>query len=115
VRRVLQALLISDFCHAVFSRKRADLPFLLLADEGQNCFITERLRDQMADFFCMARSFGTHAILLTQAMAAAIRDPRLATVLHTNIRWSFSMRGEPSDAAFLKGALPVAGRKRLSA
>jgi hypothetical protein len=112
VRRVLQALLISDFCHAVFSRKRTDAPFLLLADEGQNCFVTECLRDQMADFFCMARSFGTHAILLTQAMGAALRDPRLATVLHTNIRWSFSMRGDPSDAAFLKGALPVLGRKR---
>jgi hypothetical protein len=112
VRRVLQALLISDFCHAVFSRKRTRSPFLLIADEGQNCFVTERLRDQMADFFCMARSFGTHAIILTQAMGAAIRDPRLATVLHTNIRWSFSMRGDPSDAAFLKGALPVAGRKR---
>jgi hypothetical protein len=112
VRRVLQALLISDFCHAVSSRKRPDSPFLLLADEGQNCFISERLRDQMADFFCTARSAGTHAILLTQAMAAAIRDPRLATILHTNIRWSFSMRGEPSDAAFLKGALPVTGRKR---
>ena len=112
VRRLLQAVVVSDFCHAVFSRKRAESPFLLFADEGQNCFLTERLRDQMADFFCMGRSFGTQAILFTQAMAAAVRDPRLASVLHTNIRWSFSMRGEPSDAAFLKGALPVTGRKR---
>ena len=112
VRRVLQAVVVSDFCHAVFSRKRTESSFLLLADEGQNCFLTERLRDQMADFFCMGRSFGTQAILFTQAMAAAVREPRLASVLHTNIRWSFSMRGEPSDAAFLKGALPVTGRKR---
>jgi hypothetical protein len=112
VRRVLQALIISDFCNAVFSRKCTDAPFLLVADEGQNCFVTERLRDQMADLLCMARSFGTHALLLTQAMGAAIRDPRLASVLHTNIRYSFSMRGDPSDAAFLKGALPVTGRKR---
>ena len=66
----------------------------------------------MADFLCMARSFGSHTMLLTQNMTAAVQAPRLASVLHTNIRWSFSMRGEPGDAAFLKGALPVTGTKR---
>jgi hypothetical protein len=111
VRRVLQALLISDFCQAVFSRKRKDVPFLLMADEAQNFFIPERLRDQMTDFLCMSRSFGVHGLFLTQSISAAVQDSLVANALHTNIRWSFAMRGEPSDAAHLKGALPVTGRK----
>ena len=32
-------------------------------------------------------------------------------ILYTNLRWSFSMRGEPDDCAFLKSALPVTGRR----
>ena len=31
--------------------------------------------------------------------------------VYTNIKWSFSMRGEPGDCAFLKSVLPVTGRK----
>ncbi len=112
VRRLLQALIVSDFCQAVFSRKRRDVPFLLVADEAQNFFTTERLRDQMTDFLCMSRSFGVHGLFLTQSITAAVQDSRVLNTLHTNIRWSFAMRGEPSDAAHLKGALPVTGRKR---
>ncbi len=111
VRRLLQALLVSDFCQAVFSRNRRDVPFLLVSDEAQNFFITERLRDQMSDFLCMSRSFGVHGLFLTQSVTAAVQDSRVLNTLHTNIRWSFAMRGEPSDAAHLKGALPVTGRK----
>lgn len=32
--------------------------------------------------------------------------------LLTNIRWSFSMRGDPSECAFLRGALPITGRRQ---
>jgi len=35
----------------------------------------------------------------------------MLSVIHTNIRWTFSMRGEPCDCAFLKPALPVTGRR----
>jgi hypothetical protein len=111
VRRLLQALVVSDFCQAVFSRERRDVPFLLVPDEAQNFFVTERLRDQMSDFLCMSRSSGTHGLFLTQSITAAVPDSRILNTLHTNIRWSFAMRGEPSDAAHLKGALPVTGRK----
>ena len=38
-------------------------------------------------------------------------SPRLLKILYSNIRWSASLRGEPSDCAFLKSALPVTGRK----
>ncbi len=31
--------------------------------------------------------------------------------VYTNIKWSFSMRGEPGDCAFLKSVLPLTGRK----
>jgi hypothetical protein len=111
VRRVLQALLISDFCHAVFSRERRDA-FLLIPDEAQNFFITEKLRDQMSDFLCMSRSFGVHGLFLTQSIAGAVQDSRILNTLLTNIRWTFAMRGDPGDAAHLKGALPVSGRIR---
>ena len=111
VRRVLQALIVSDFCQAIFSREHTEAPFLLVPDEAQNFFITERLRDQMTDFLCMSRSFGVHGLFLTQSINAAVQDSRVLSALHTNVRWSFAMRGEPSDAAYLKGALPVTGRK----
>jgi len=39
------------------------------------------------------------------------QDPRMLKVLYTNLRWSFSMRGEPGDCLFLKPAMPVTGRK----
>jgi hypothetical protein len=111
VRRVLQALLVSDFWQAVSARQRRDAPFLLIPDEAQNFFITERLRDQMTDFLCMSRSFGVHGLFLTQSIAGAVQDSRILNTLLTNIRWSFAMRGEPGDAAYLKAALPVTGRK----
>jgi hypothetical protein len=111
VRRLLQALVVSDFCQAVFSRERRSTPFLFVPDEAQNFFITERLRDQMTDFLCMSRSFGVHGLFLTQSITAAVQDSRVLNTLRTNVRWSFAMRGEPSDAAHLKGALPVTGRK----
>ncbi|MGH9680476.1 MAG: hypothetical protein ACRD4Y_11060, partial [Candidatus Acidiferrales bacterium] len=31
--------------------------------------------------------------------------------LHTNIRWSLTLRGTPRDAQFLRAALPVTGRR----
>jgi hypothetical protein len=111
VRRVLQALIVSDFCQAIFSRERPEAPFLFVPDEAQNFFITERLRDQMTDFLCMSRSFGVHGLFLTQCVTTAVQDSRVLSALHTNVRWSFAMRGEPSDAAYLKGALPVTGRR----
>lgn len=111
VRRLLQAVVISDFCQAVPARTRRDVPFLLVPDESQNFFVTERLRDVMADFLCTSRSFGTHGLFLTQSMAAAVPDSRILNTLHTNTRWSFAMRGEPGDTAYLKGALTVTGRK----
>jgi len=33
-------------------------------------------------------------------------------MLHTNMRWSLTLRGSPNDAAFLKSALPLTGRLR---
>ena len=31
--------------------------------------------------------------------------------MHTNIRWSLTLRGTPRDAQFLRAALPVSGRR----
>ena len=110
VRRLLQALVLSDLRQAVFARRQKDLAFLWFLDEAQNCFLTDKLRDNMSDLLTMSRSFGAYFVLLTQNMSTAVQDPRMLKILRTNTRWSFSMRGEPEDAAFLKAALPVTGR-----
>lgn len=110
VRKLLQALVLSDVAHATFARRNHNLPFLWMADEAQNLFTTPHLRDHMTDLLTMARSFGTHLMLISQNMTTAVQDPRTLSVLHTNVRWSFSMRGEPADNAFLRAALPVTGR-----
>lgn len=111
VRRVLQGLVLSDIHSSVFARRNKTKPFLWLADEAQNFFLTPSLRDNMTDLLTMARAFGSQCVLLTQDMTSAVQDPRLLRILHSNIRWSASLRGDPSDCAFLKSALPVTGRR----
>jgi hypothetical protein len=86
--------------------------FLWILDEAQNFFLTQHLRDHMMDLLTMARSFGTHLMLVSQNMTTALQDARVLSVLHTNIRWAFAMRGEPGDCSFLRAALPVTGRRR---
>ena len=112
VRQLLQALILSDLGHATFARRNHESAFLWVLDEAQNFFVTQHLRDHMMDLFCMARSFGTHLLLVSQNMATALQDARVLSILHTNIRWAFAMRGEPGDCSFLRGALPVTGRRR---
>ena len=112
VRQLLQALILSDVAHATFARRQPDTAFLWMADEAQNFFLTQHLRDHMMDLLTMARSFGTHLMLVSQNMTTALQDARVLSVLHTNIRWAFAMRGEPGDCSFLRAALPVTGRRR---
>lgn len=111
VRQLLQALVLSDVAHATFARRNHATPFLWMADEAQNLFVTQHLRDHMTDLLTMARSFGTHLMLISQNMTTALQDARTLSVLHTNIRWAFAMRGEPGDCSFLRSALPVTGRR----
>jgi hypothetical protein len=111
VRRLLQALVVSDIRQSAFSRREKGNPFLWLCDEAQNFFSTAKLRDNMSDLLTMSRSFGTHFLYLTQNIATAVQDARMLAVLHTNVRWACAMRGEPSDCAFLKPALPITGRR----
>jgi hypothetical protein len=110
VRRLLQALVLSDIRQAVFARRQKDTSCLWLCDEAQNFFLTEKERDNMTDLLTMSRSFGSYFVFLTQNVSTAVQDPRMLKILYTNIRWSLSMRGEPGDCAFLKAALPVTGR-----
>jgi len=112
VRQLLQALVLSDLAHATFARRHHDNAFLWIADEAQTFFLTQHLRDHMMDLLTMARSFGTHLMLVSQNMTTALQDARVLSVLHTNIRWAFAMRGEPGDCSFLRAALPVTGRRR---
>jgi hypothetical protein len=110
VRRLLQALVLSDLTHAVFARQRPDQSFTWICDEAQNFFVTERLRDHMNDLLTMSRSFGSFLLCVTQNISAAVGDTRLLSTFHTNLRWSLSLRGDPNDAAFLKPALAVTGQ-----
>jgi len=111
VRRLLQCLVLSDIRQGVFARRNKDRPFLWFCDEAQNFFTSARLQDNMQDLLTMSRAFGSFFLYLTQNMTTAVGDTRLLKVLYTNIRWAFSMRGDPSDCEFLAPALPVSGRR----
>lgn len=111
VRRLLQALALSDITQAVFARRRKDSPYLWFCDEAQNFFLTEKLRENMADLLTMSRSFGSYFVLMTQNLSAAVQDARVMKNISTNVKWMLCLRGEPADCAFLKPALPVTGRK----
>ena len=115
VRRLLQCLVFSDICQGVFGRRNKSVPFLWICDEAQNFFAAEKLQDKMTDLLTMSRSFGSFFMFLTQNISTAVGDPRTLKVLHTNIRWSFSMRGDPADCEFMRSALPITGRKLKAA
>lgn len=107
--RTLQALFLSDIRQAVFARTNAR-PYLWVCDEAQNFFRTRQLRENMTDLLTMARSYGSYYCYLTQNLSTAVQDGEMLETLHTNIRWSLSMRGTARDTAFLQPALPVSGR-----
>jgi hypothetical protein len=111
VRRLLQCLVVSDIHSSVFRRREKGNRVLWFFDESQNLFSVPALRDHMDDLLRLSRSFGSHYLLVTQNLTASVPDPRLLKVVSTNVKWSLSFRGEPSDCAFLKSALPVTGRK----
>jgi hypothetical protein len=113
VRLLLQGLVLSDIRQAIFSRpNNPPVSYLWLADEAQNFFLTRQQQENMADVLTMARSFGSFFLFLCQNVSTAIPDARILETLHTNIRWSLTLRGLPKDAQFLRAALPVTGQLR---
>src|SRR5207248_4233509 len=109
VARTLQALFLSDIRQAVFAR-RVKNPYLWVCDEAQNFFRTRQLRENMTELLTMSRSFGSFFLYLTQNLGSALQDGEVLETLHTNIRWSLSLRGTARDCAFLQPALPITGR-----
>ena len=112
VRLLLQGLVLSDIRQAIFSRpNNPPVSYLWLADEAQNFFLTRQQQADTADILTMGRSFGSFFCFLCQNVAAAIPDARILEILHTNTRWSLTLRGSPRDAQFLRAALPATGRR----
>jgi hypothetical protein len=112
VRLLLQGLVLSDIRQAIFSRpNNPPVSYLWLADEAQNFFLTRQQQENMADVLTMARSFGSYFFFLCQNISTAIPDSRILETLHTNIRWSLTLRGTPRDAQFLRAALPITGSR----
>jgi hypothetical protein len=112
VRLLLQGLVVSDVRGAIFSRPNdPPVSYVWFCDEGQQLFLTRQQQEDMADVLTMARSFGSYFCFLTQNLSTAIPDSRVLEILHTNTRWSLTLRGSPRDAQFLRAALPVSGRR----
>ncbi len=109
VARTLQALVLSDIRQGVFARQD-NSPYLWVCDEAQNFFRTRQLRENMAELLTQSRSFGAFFLYLTQNLTTAVQETEMLETLHTNIRWSLSLRGTSKDGAFLQPALPLTGR-----
>src|SRR5437867_6129481 len=109
VARTLQALFLSDIRQAVFARQRKG-PYLWICDEAQNFFRTRQLRENMVELLTQSRSFGAFFLYLTQNLTTAVQESDMLETLHTNVRWSLSMRGTAKDGAFLQPAFPLTGR-----
>ena len=110
VRLLLQGLVLSDIRQAIFARpNQPPVTYLWFADEAQNFFLTRQQQQDMLDVVTMARSFGTFFLFLCQNLTMSVPDTRLLEQLHTNIRWTLTLRGSPNDARFLRPALPVTG------
>lgn len=112
VRLLLQGLILSDIRQAIFARpNRPRVNYLWLMDEAQNFFINRQQAADVLDTLTMGRSFGTFFMFLCQNLTASVPDSRLLEQLYTNIRWSLTLRGTPSDARFLRAALPATGNR----
>ena len=112
VRLLLQGLVLSDIRQAVFARpNQPPVSYIWMADEAQNFFLTEQQRTDLFDLLTMSRSYGAYFLFLCQNLSTSIPDSRLIEQLHTNIRWTLTLRGTPNDARFLRAALPVTGRR----
>jgi hypothetical protein len=112
VRLLLQGLVLSDIRQSVFARpNNPPVTYLWMADEAQNFFLTRQQQENMADILTMGRSFGSFFCFLCQNLSTAVPDARIIELLHTNIRWSLTLRGTPRDAQFLRAALPITGRR----
>ena len=112
VRLLLQGLVLSDIRQSIFARpNNPPVTYLWMADEAQNFFLTRQQQENMADLLTMGRSFGSFFCFLCQNLTTAVPDSRILETLHTNIRWSLTLRGTPRDAQFLKPAIPVTGRR----
>jgi hypothetical protein len=112
VRSLLQGLVLSDIRQAIFARpNNPPVTCLWATDEAQNFFQTKQQQENLADVLTMGRSFGSFFCFLCQNLTTAVPDARILETLHTNIRWSLTLRGTPRDAQFLRAALPVTGRR----
>src|SRR5216683_2394329 len=111
VRLLLQGLVLADIRQSIFARPvNPEVTYVWVADEAQNFFLTKQQQENMADILTMARSFGSFFYFLCQNLSTAVPDARILEQLHTNTRWSLTLRGSPRDAQFLRPALPVTGR-----
>ena len=110
-RLLLQSLVLSDIRQAIFARpNNPPVTYVWICDEAQNFFLSRQQQEDMTDVLTMARSFGSFFWFLCQNLTTSIADARIVEQLHTNIRWSLTLRGTPRDAQFLRPALPVTGR-----
>lgn len=107
--RILQQLILSDIRNSVYVRRNQQ-SYLWVLEEAQNFFRTAQMRENFDELLRQARSFGTFFCVVSQNISSAVRDASLLQNLITNTRWSFSLRGAPSDAMFLRDSLPVTGR-----
>jgi len=107
----LNTLVVSNFCRAVYARGNPEIPFVVIADESQHLFASQTMREHLQDAGRLSRRYGTYFWFITQNLSASVPDPRLLRLLHTNVGWTWSGRGDPADCAFLKPVMPVAGRR----
>lgn len=107
----LNTLVVSNFCRSVYARRNPEMPFVVIADEAQGLFSSTTIREHLNDAGRLARRYGTHFWFITQNLSASIPDPRILRLLHTNVGWTWSGRGDPADCAFLKPVLPITGRR----
>jgi hypothetical protein len=108
--RTIQSLVMSDLRQAIFARKRPTARYLWFVDEAQ-CLLSQPAdADNLAAILAMARSFGTHVVLMTQSLTAASPTRDFLASLDTNLRWLWVFRCGLDDARLLEPGLTVSGR-----
>ena len=106
----IRSLVVSDIRQAIFTRQIAKHRYLWFLDEAQCLFERKADIENLLTILSMSRSFGSHVVLVTQSLKAAISNPEFVASLDTNFRWLILFRCGLGDAGILSSAMPLTGR-----
>jgi len=114
VRLLLQGLVLSDIRKPSSRAQQSSVTISGWRMKRRTFSSPNNNRRTWPTFSRMARSFAVFAASCAKTYRRRFRMRESFEQLHTNIRWSLTLRGTHGTPQFLRAALPVTGRRLAS-